>query len=223
MNSPEQAKSDSPCNIVPSPSADLYSSDNSFEKDVSITKSKILLGKKYKYRLEEMIGQGAYAKVYNCTRQDGKVFAIKIFDTIDESEDAETIYYTKITTQRELEILKQLKHPSIIGFEESVISIGTICLVLEKMDMTLLNVSIDRSRGRPSPVEIAATAIFVQILNALSYMHSLLMIHRDVKPENILITPSTNGGFIAKLSDFGSTSNYFAVKREKERAHASIM
>ena len=174
-----------------------------------LSRRNILQGKKFKYRKLNKIGHGAYAKVYNCTRQDGKLFALKVFDPINEDEDEETERYTRLTILREIEFLRKLRRPTIISFEEQIGVGEESSLVIEKMEMTLLDLKIERTRGKPSSIEMVTVVIMSQILDGLSYLHSQNIVHRDLKPENILIS---HYGQIAKIADFGASIEY--VHRE---------
>ena len=108
-----------------------------------MSKRHILQGSKCKYRILNVIGRGAYAKVYNCTRQDGKMFALKVFDPINDLEDdEETTKYTRLTILREIEFLKKLRRPSIITFEEQIGVGEESSLIIEKMEMSLLDLKV---------------------------------------------------------------------------------
>lgn len=95
--------------------------------------------------------------------------------------------------------------------------LDTMCLVMEKMPYTLLTVPVDRTtRGRYSvsaPIEVIAITVLRQLLSALHFLHQMNIVHRDVKPENVLVLRSyqLKGGFAVKLADFGSAREVTAA------------
>ncbi|KAG7251670.1 hypothetical protein CRUP_013875, partial [Coryphaenoides rupestris] len=127
-----------------------------------------------KYEKMCKIGEGSYGVVFKCRNKDtGQIVAIKKFV---ESEEDPVI---KKIALREVRMLKRKLH-----------------LVFEYCDHTVLN-ELDRyPRGAP---EQLVRSITWQTLQAVNFCHKQNCIHRDVKPENILITKHQ----VIKLCDFG--------------------
>ncbi|XP_065845223.1 cyclin-dependent kinase-like 1 [Oscarella lobularis] len=144
-----------------------------------------------KYEKLGKIGEGSYGVVYKSrNRETGQTIAIKKFV---ESEDDPII---KKIAMREIRILKNLKHPNLVNLLEVFRRKQKLHLVFEYYDHTVLNEIEAHPTGL---VPVMVKKIIWQVLQALQYCHSHNCIHRDVKPENILVT--TVG--IVKLCDFG--------------------
>ncbi|XP_055026431.1 cyclin-dependent kinase-like 1 [Misgurnus anguillicaudatus] len=144
-----------------------------------------------KYEKISKIGEGSYGVVFKCRNKDtGQIVAIKKFV---ESEDDPII---KKIAHRETRMLKQLKHPNLVNLIEVFRRKRKLHLVFEYCDHTVLN-ELDRyPRGVP---EHMVKSIIWQTLQAVNFCHKQNCIHRDVKPENILITKHQ----VIKLCDFG--------------------
>lgn len=102
------------------------------------------------------------------------------------------------TALREIRILKQLKHDHIVDLLEVFREDNRIFLVFEQLNRTIL----DELQGRNdySGIEpLEAKKIIWQMLKACDFMHSHNIVHRDFKPENMLL--SRNG--VLKICDFG--------------------
>ncbi len=109
--------------------------------------------------------------------------------------------------KREIEIMRKLKHPNIVQFIEVYEDADHLMMVLEYCPGTEL---FDVILARKHFTEHDARPVFAQVAKALFYIHSLNIIHRDVKPENILILKDVNpvtGEPVAKLLDFGLSKN----------------
>ncbi|XP_063296511.1 cyclin-dependent kinase-like 1 isoform X1 [Pelobates fuscus] len=144
-----------------------------------------------KYEKIGKIGEGSYGVVFKCRNRDtGQVVAIKKFL---ESEDDPII---KKIAMREIRMLKQLKHPNLVNLLEVFRRKRKLHLVFEYCDHTVLNELDRHPRGVP---EHLVKSIIWQTLQAVNFCHRHNCIHRDVKPENILITKH----FVIKLCDFG--------------------
>ncbi|XP_066128218.1 cyclin-dependent kinase-like 1 isoform X1 [Saccopteryx bilineata] len=144
-----------------------------------------------KYEKIGKIGEGSYGVVFKCRNRDtGQIVAIKRFL---ESEDDPVI---KKIALREIRMLKQLKHPNLVNLIEVFRKKRKLHLVFEYCDHTVLH-ELDRyQRGVP---EHLVKSITWQTLQAVNFCHQHNCIHRDVKPENILITKHS----VIKLCDFG--------------------
>ncbi|XP_075387320.1 cyclin-dependent kinase-like 1 isoform X2 [Tenrec ecaudatus] len=144
-----------------------------------------------KYEKIGKIGEGSYGVVFKCRHRDtGQIVAIKRFL---ESEDDPVI---KKIALREIRMLKQLKHPNLVNLLEVFRRKRKLHLVFEYCDHTVLH-ELDRyQRGVP---EHLVKSITWQTLQAVNFCHKHSCIHRDVKPENILITKRS----VIKLCDFG--------------------
>eukprot|EP01136_Pigoraptor_vietnamica_P036101 Opistho-1_new@102195 len=144
-----------------------------------------------KYEKLGKIGEGSYGVVIKCRNKDtGQVVAMKKFL---ESEDDPQI--RKIAL-REVRMLKQLKHGNLVNLLEVFRRKRKLHLVFEFIDRTVL----DELDSNPNGLdEMTVKQILYQILKAVNFCHAHNIIHRDVKPENILV--SKKG--IVKLCDFG--------------------
>ncbi|PAA48785.1 hypothetical protein BOX15_Mlig026366g3, partial [Macrostomum lignano] len=144
-----------------------------------------------KYEKVGKIGEGAYGVVFKCRNRDtGDLVAIKKFT---ESEEDPLIH--KIA-MREIRMLKQLKHSNLVCLLEVFKRKKRLHLVFEYIDHTLLN----EMEARPNGMDRhQIRRITHQLLDAVSFCHQHNCIHRDVKPENILITRNST----VKLCDFG--------------------
>ena len=143
-----------------------------------------------KYRITQEIGDGGHAFVFK-GEGEGDVVAIKMLkpSAIDD-DNLEKRFLL------EAESLKKLKHPAIVGFKDYRYLNGYHYLVLEFMDQG----SVDNLFHTNGPLEPKyALPIFFNVLGAISYAHDQGIIHRDMKPNNVLI----NSKGEAKLSDFG--------------------
>ena len=149
------------------------------------------------YKIEETIGEGTFGKVKLAThiKLNEKV-AIKFINKkkLINKGDNERI-------KNELKIMTKLNHPNILKafevFEDEV----NYYLVMERPIIgDLFNYIC--SKGRLSIEE--ASFIFYQIVNGVQYLHKNKIAHRDMKPENILLTKD----LIVKIGDFG-LSKYF--------------
>ncbi|XP_072360258.1 cyclin-dependent kinase-like 4 isoform X3 [Scyliorhinus torazame] len=144
-----------------------------------------------KYEKLAKIGEGSYSVVFKSRNKDtGQIVAIKKFM---ESEDNPFI---KKIAVREIHMLKQLKHNNLVNLLEVFRRKHKLHLVLEYCDHTVLNELERYPRGLP---EAMVKNIMWQMLQAINFCHKHNCIHRDVKPENILITKQG----IIKLCDFG--------------------
>ncbi|XP_049851326.1 myosin light chain kinase A-like [Schistocerca gregaria] len=155
------------------------------------------------YDMKEIIGKGAFSIVRKAVcLKTGRLCAIKVIDK-------KIMKDVKIQQHimREIEILKTVKHPNIIGYLDTVDTESNLYIVLELANGGELFEQI-YEKGPFSEDE--ARIAFFQILQAVEYLHSIGIVHRDLKPENILLDSG-----VIKLSDFGLsrlTKNSFFMK-----------
>lgn len=144
-----------------------------------------------KYEKMAKIGEGSYGVVFKCrNRASGQIVAIKKFV---ESEEDPVI---KKIALREVRMLQHLKHANLVNLIEVFRRKRKLHLVFEYCEHTLLRELDRHPRGVPEPL---ARSITWQTLQAVSFCHQQNCIHRDVKPENILLTRHR----VIKLCDFG--------------------
>ncbi|KAF2358090.1 Protein kinase domain, partial [Trinorchestia longiramus] len=144
-----------------------------------------------KYEKISKIGEGSYGMVYKCrVRETSELVAIKKFM---ESEDDPLI--RKIAL-REVKMLKSLKHPNLVNLIEVFRRKRKLHLVFEYCDHTLLGEMEKNPKGFP---EKETKKIIYQLVESVRFCHDNNVIHRDVKPENVLITRQG----VVKLCDFG--------------------
>ncbi|KIW71029.1 hypothetical protein PV04_03247 [Phialophora macrospora] len=111
---------------------------------------------------------------------------------------------------REVEILASISHPNIIGIEKVYITDNTMYIMQEIVTAGDLFSYIESKNGKL--LEVEAAVIVRQILVALSFLHSKNIVHRDIKPDNVLMTSLAAGCRII-LTDFG------AARRIENRLH----
>lgn len=161
------------------------------------------------------IAEGGCAEIYKARKQPyNNEVAIKVLH-----EQHLKHKRLKGAIQQEAQILGRLKHPNIIGFGRLVAGAERPSIELELFDATHLKQYCDDIReeldeGEEVPVSEIAV-ILQQVCAALEYLHELGVIHRDVKPQNILV----NEAGLAKLIDFTIATElkkgWFAKKFKK--------
>ncbi|KAM0954436.1 putative protein kinase ULK-Fused family [Dioscorea sansibarensis] len=133
------------------------------------------------YHVIELVGEGSFGKVYKGRRkftgQHGK-----------SEKDIHNL-------RQEIEILRKLKHENIIEMLDAFENPQEFCVVTEFAQGELFEV-LEDDKCLP---EDQVQAIAKQLVRALYYLHSNRIIHRDMKPQNILI----GAGSVVKLCDFG--------------------
>jgi serine/threonine protein kinase len=141
--------------------------------------------------IEGMIGRGGMGVVYRARQRSlDRVVALKILPPEVAEDPAFADRFT-----REARALARLSHPHIVAVHEAGEADGLYYLVMELVDGP--NLREAQAAGRLAPEE--ALAIVPQICDALQYAHDQGVVHRDVKPENILLD---RGGRV-KIADFG--------------------
>jgi len=114
---------------------------------------------------------------------------------------------------RELQIMKMVTHPNIVELKAYFLTNGErsdevyLNLVLEYVPETLYKITRNYARARQSVPMIYVKLYMYQLFRSLAYIHSMGICHRDIKPQNLLIDPSTG---ILKLCDFGSAKQLVA-------------
>ncbi|XP_030194968.1 cyclin-dependent kinase-like 2 [Gadus morhua] len=143
------------------------------------------------YETLGIMGEGSYGRVLKCRqRATGRLVAVKKF--IDSDHDPGV----RRTAQREIHILRGLRHDNLVMLLDAWRYRRRWYLVFEFVERTVLE-DLERNPGGLDPG--LAKQYLYQILSALAFCHQNNVIHRDVKPENILVSP----GGVAKLCDFG--------------------
>lgn len=153
--------------------------------------------------IKEQLGEGTFGKVRLCiNRQTEEKVAIKILDKkrIIKERDKKRI-------EKEIKILKSLRHPNIVHLYSDIEINSKIYLIMEYIQGTELLKYISYNSKL---TEDEACFFFRQIISAIEYLHKLKIAHRDIKPENMIIEKDTK---IIKLVDFG-LSNYYNTKNE---------
>ncbi|PGH08859.1 CAMK protein kinase [Polytolypa hystricis UAMH7299] len=147
------------------------------------------------YNVTGQIGKGAFATVYKlATKDDGVVFACKELDKrrlIKNNSDQKV--------DNEMQIMRDLRHPNIVEFRDYYEHDKRwIYIIMEYVPCGELSTFLNQQKKIS---EELVKSITRQILHALQYLHRLKITHRDIKPDNILI--SSFDPLHVKLSDFG--------------------
>jgi serine/threonine protein kinase len=151
-----------------------------------------------RYKPLKKLGKGTYGQVYSALdRLTEETVAIKMIVMDLENEYLFLVF-------REIGILKALKHFAIVPVLDVVVidaSVVWIVTPLFDSDLRMFFKTFDR---RKVPIQIASVIMF-QLLSAVSYCHALHVVHRDIKPQNILIDHKS---LKIKLADFGLSKSF---------------
>ena len=153
-----------------------------------------------RYRIEALIGRGGMASVYRARDELlGRAVALKLI--APAAADASAVRRERA----EIELLASLNHPALVTlFDAGVAEVDgseRTFLVMELIDGPTLSVRIEQ--GPIAALDVCRMA--ADLAEALSIMHAQGVVHRDIKPGNVLLSASglPDHEFTAKLADFG--------------------
>merc|ERR1719486_1395379 len=142
------------------------------------------------YEKLEKVGEGTYGIVYKAQDSAGDIYALKTIRLENEDEGIPS------TAIREIALLKELKHPNIVRLGDVIRTEKKLTLVLEFVEQDLKK-RLDMCDSGLDP-EMTRSFLY-QLLRVIAYCHQHQVLHRDLKPQNLLITRDG----VLKLADFG--------------------
>ena len=171
-------------------------------------KGKSIGNKPEDFEILSFIGGGAFGEVFKVrSKLNNEIYAMKKMDLVSLNSEGQ-IYVDKALN--ETEFLLNLSHPHVIKYYNHFNSedndfLYIITEYVQNGDLSMFLKSHKRFNKHIPEEEL--WAIFLQCMQALAYVHSEYVIHRDIKPQNIFL----GNNFTIKLGDFGVS----AVKTEK--------
>jgi serine/threonine-protein kinase len=173
-----------------------------------------------KYRVDRVLASGGMGRVYVATQQSvERRVALKVV-LHDEAGSAEAQRRFRL----EGEILARLCHPNIV----TLYDFGALdppftnrsYLAMELLEGQTLSARLDRQRRLPVAEVLGLAA---QMVRALRFAHGLGVVHRDMKPSNLMLLPDVDGdgGARLKILDFGTGQLVNAEPRRPSRSSAS--
>lgn len=164
-----------------------------------VTANQLVSGR---YRIKSLIGSGGMANVYKAYDEESqRIVALKVLKD-EHRGDMEFVR----RFEREAQAVLMLSHENIVRSYDVGEDDGVSYIVLEYVVGKTLK-EIIKEEGPLSPK--TAVNYACQVLDALSHAHERGIIHRDVKPQNVIITPRGK----AKLTDFGIARDAAATTR----------
>jgi hypothetical protein len=148
------------------------------------------------YRIEARIGRGGMGEVYRAEQLSlGRKVALKVLRPDLAADDGFRRRFL-----RESMIAAGIDHPNVIPIYDAGEVDGLLYIAMRYVDGSDLSTLL-RREGR---LDLALTlAIMTQVAGALDAAHAHGLVHRDVKPSNILLAPAAGGGEYCYLCDFG--------------------
>jgi TonB family protein len=171
-----------------------------------------------KYCLVRLLGRGGMGEVYEAEHRDlGRKFALKLLPA-DFAGRNEAVRRFK----REARVMANLEHANLVRVDEFGEDKGRYWLRMELVkgvtpEIVTLGAYAKHCGGKIGPVEFAG--ILRQILDGLAYAHTHGVVHRDLKPGNILLEKAADGALRVKISDFGLAR---LIGEEFQRAQALV-
>ena len=154
------------------------------------------------YRFESELGRGGMGTVYRARDvRHPRMVAIKMLHT-NLTNDHGVLRF-----QKEIEIVAQLQHPNVVRLLNSGVADGRLYYVMEYLDGQRLREKLKRE---PQLSVEEALKITQQVGEALQYAHDRGIVHRDVKPENIIIADGR-----AHVVDFGLARAFSAADADR--------
>ncbi|HEU5051012.1 MAG TPA: serine/threonine-protein kinase [Gemmatimonadales bacterium] len=143
-----------------------------------------------RYTAEQEVGKGATARIYRARDAAGRLVALKVLrPELLVSVEADRFV-------REIQLASQLSHPNIARIVDSGSVEWVVYYAMELVDGPTLRERLDAG---PAFTDDEVARIAVALLAALEHAHGHGVVHRDVKPENVVLSPAAG----AVLLDFG--------------------
>jgi len=143
-----------------------------------------------KYQKLEKVGEGTYGVVYKAKdKSNGRLIALKKIRLEHEDEGVPS------TAIREISLLKELSHPNVVNLIDVVHNQSKLYLVFEFLDQDLKRYM----ESTPVLKPLLVKSYMWQLISGIAFCHSRRVLHRDLKPQNLLI--DSQGSL--KLADFG--------------------
>ncbi|XP_058795036.1 serine/threonine-protein kinase fused [Phymastichus coffea] len=142
------------------------------------------------YEMLKQVGEGSFGQVFKARRRgDNAIVAFKVTRKKGRTDKE------LVSLRRECEVQKELNHPNIIRMFDSFETDSKFIVITEYVEKELYDIVV--KAGRLS--EERSQVIACDLVSALHYLHTRRILHRDLKPQNVLV--DTSG--VAKLCDFG--------------------
>ena len=143
------------------------------------------------------LGQGGFGvvRLVHLVNEPENKFAMKQFmRCIGQDRDA---------LSKEIDLLTKLDHENVIRAECSFSEGDDLYIIMELADQGDLHQRIRKQRPTGSFPKLTIINWFTQILTGMAYIHMMRILHRDMKPSNILIASGPDNQEIMKICDFG--------------------
>jgi len=146
-----------------------------------------------RYRIENEIGSGAMGTVFRVTRlSDGAVLAMKVLINVGHPHNMARF-------ARESQLISELNHPNVVSvFDISVAEDGLFYMVMEYVP----GVSLKKCSDRFGDVGWGLS-VLRGLASGLRAIHARGVIHRDIKPDNVVVRSADDGTAEVKITDFG--------------------